>query len=165
MLSKRGDVSDGIVILITLFFIAVAFIAVAFINDKFKDVVADTALNESTAASSIVSGLDRITTSGIQNGFVLIFGFLVIGTLVSSFLVRVHPAFIFLYIIFAGFAVILAVVIANAYNTMINATALQSIAAQQGMMNWIMQHIVKIIIGVIGLSMIVLFAKFPDNQV
>lgn len=163
MLNKKGDVSDGIVLLIIFFFLAVSFTVVLFVNDKLHDVVADTPLNQSAAAADISSAMNTMTTTTVQRGFVLMFAILVIGTMVSAFLVRVHPAWLFLYIFFLAFDVFLAILLANTYNSVITNEALATVASQQTMMNWIMKNIVKIIIGVVGLSMIILFAKAPEG--
>jgi hypothetical protein len=161
--NKKGDVSDGIIIVVTLFFLAIAFIAVAFINDKFSWVIRNTVLNETSVADQIADSVDLITTKTIQQGYAMIFAFLCIGTLLSSFLVRVHPAFFFMYILFGGFMVILGVVLANAYSAFINNDTLATIASQQTMITWIMTHVVKIMIGVIALSVVVLMAKQPES--
>lgn len=162
--NKKGDVSDGIIILVTIFFLAIAFIAVAFVNDKFAWMIRNTALNETSVAEQIASSVDTITTKTIQQGYVMIFAFLVIGTLLSSFLVRVHPAFFFLYLIFGGFMVILGVVLANTYNAFIHTAALVDIANKQPMITWIMSNCIKLMIGVVALSVVVLLAKPGENS-
>lgn len=161
--NKKADVSDGIIILITLFFLAVSFVVVAFINDNLSEIISTTELNTTQVATSAAAAMNRMTTNGIQQGFVIIFAFLVIGTLLSSFLVRVHPVFLFLYIIMAGIMVILGVVLANTYNTLINAEAISEIAGQQTQINWIMSHIITIMIATVALSVIILLAKPPEG--
>lgn len=161
MKNKRGDVSDGLMIVIVLFFLAVSFVAVAFINDKFIDVIQLTPLNDTTVSSKIVQSMENMTTNGIQQGFTFIFFGLCLGTILSSFLVRVHPGFLVLYIFMAGVTVILGALLGNAYNNFAHTTALENIAGQQTQIGWIMTHIVQIIIGVIGVSVLVLFIKFP----
>lgn len=163
MWGKRGDVSDGIIIIVTLFFLAIAFLVAAFVNDKLKDVVETTPLNDTEVASTIIDKMDNITSTSIQRGFVMIFAILVIGTMVSSFLVRVHPAFIFVYILFMGFTVFVSIILANTYDMVIENATLAEIANQQTMTNWIMAHIVKIMIGVVALSVFILFAKIPED--
>lgn len=162
-MNKRGDVSDGIMFLVIIFFLAVSFIVVIFINSKLSYVISSTPLNETDAANTIVDSLDRITTTGAQRAFVFIFAFMIVGMMVSAFLVRVHPIWIFLYIFFAAIAVLLAAILANIYNEVILNENLSEIADQQTMMNWIMQHLVQIVIGAVGLSMIILFAKPPSG--
>lgn len=163
ILNKKGDVTSGITFIVIIFFLAISFIVVAFINDKMKDVVEDTVLNQTSVASGIVDSMNFITTTGIQRGFALIFVFMIIGMMVSSFLVRVHPIWIFLYIIFACFAVVITVPIANVYQLFIENETLSSIASQQTLITWVMQHSVLILIATLALSMIILFAKLPDR--
>lgn len=160
--NKKADASDGMIILIMVFFLAVSFIVVAFFNDKLSTIITTTALNQTSVAAQIGTTMDRITTNGIQQGFVMIFAFLVIGTMLSSFLVRVHPGFLFLYILLAGFTVIVGVVLANAYNAVIQNATLNPIAGQQTMITWVMTNIIKIMIATIALSVIVLLAKPPE---
>lgn len=162
-LARKGDVNDGIVFIVTLFFLAVAFIAAAFINSKFSDIVSDTALNQSSAAPGIVQAIDNLSEHGIQRAFVFLFAFLIIAMMMTSFMVRVHPAWFFLYIIFLGIAVLLSAILSNVYNAMIYDNALSEVAAQQTQINWIMQHSVKIVIGAVALSLIILFAKPPQR--
>lgn len=163
MKNKKGDVSDGITFIIILFFLAVSLLAAAFVNDKLKDVVQNTVLNESAASGDIISGLNRITTSGVQNGFTMIFAVLIIGMMLSSFMTRVHPAWLFLYVIFLAFAVVLTVPLANTYTALADTDALSSVADQQTKITWVMKHSIAILIGTVGLSLIVLFAKLPEG--
>ena len=160
---KRGDASEGIVFLVTIFFLAISLVIVAFALSKVQDVIQDTPLNSTDASDSVISGIENLRTQSVQRGFMLLFGFLIIGIMISSFLVRVHPAWFFIYVIFAIIAVMLAALFANAYNKVISVEALQEIAAEQTMINWVMEHIVQVIIGVIGLSVLLLFAKIPTQ--
>ena len=162
--NKKGDVSDGITYIIIIFFLAISLVTAAFIVTKFKDVVQNTPLNQSAASEDIIQGLDNITTTGVNRGFTMIFGVLIIGMMLSSFLVRVHPAWIFLYIIFLIIAVIVTVPMANIYNQFINVDALKSTADQQTQINWVMEHSIKILIGTVCLSLIILFAKIPERS-
>ena len=164
MVNKKGDVSEGITFIVVIFFLAVSLLIAAFVNDKLKNIVEDTPLNSTTASASIISGMNKITTTGVQQGFTLIFSFLIIGMMLSSFMTRVHPAWLFLYIIFLAFAVIMAAPLANTYNVLANTDAIKSVADQQTQINWIMQHSIKILIGAVALSMVILFAKLPENN-
>lgn len=164
MQNKKGDVTDGIVFIFLIFFLAVSFVAVGFIISQFSLVVSTTPLNQSTAAPKIISSLDNLSTNGINKAFAFLFAFLIIAMMMTAFMVRVHPAWIFLYIIFLAIAILLAVLLSNAFNTMINNNALSSIANQQTMIVWVMRHSVKIIIGAVALSMIILFAKPPERS-
>lgn len=164
MQNRKGDVSDGIVLIFILFFLAVSFIAVGLATGKFRDIVANTALNESAAAPDIIGALDTLTTRSIDRAFAFLFAFLIIGMMMTAFMVRVNPAWIFLYIIFTAIAILLATLLANAYNMMISNPTLAAVAAQQTMTVWVMHHAVKVLVGAVALSMIILFAKPPQRS-
>lgn len=158
-MNRKGDISGGIVLIIIVFFLAISFIVVAFANDKIKNIIEDTPLNQSEAADNIITSIDYLTTTSINRAFIFLFSFLIIGMMLSSFLVRVHTAWIFLYVLFLVFSVIIAVPLANTYQAVIEASALSGIAAQQTAITFVMQHSVKILIGATLLSWIILFAK------
>lgn len=164
MKGKKGDVSDGIIFVVIIFFLAVSLVIVAFVNSKFSYIVKNTVLNESAAASDIAAGLDNMTDHSIQRAFVILFAFMIIGMMISSFMVRVHPVWIFLYILFLGIAVILAVPLANIYSEIVNNSVLNEVASKQTAITYVMQHSIQILIGAVALSMIVLFAKIPERS-
>lgn len=162
-MNRKGEVSEGIMFIVIIFFLAVSFVVVAFVNSKFSDIITSTPLNDTTASTKIVSGLDSLTTSGVNRAFVFLFGGLILSMMLSAFMVRVHPAWLFLYIIFLAIAVIVAVPLTNIYTELIANDTLNPIASQQTMINWVMQNSVKILIGAVALSLVILFAKPPEG--
>lgn len=161
---KKADAPDVITFLIVIFFLAVSFIVVTFVVNQLKSVITDTALNDTSPAADIVAGIDNMTTNTINKGFLLLFGFLIIGEIASAFMIKIHPVFLFIWIIFAGVGIFLGVFLGNAYQSLIAVDAFAEIAAKQTMINWVMEHIVMIMLGVAGLSMVVLFAKIPGSE-
>lgn len=157
--NKKGDATDMVLLLIILFFLAVSFIVALFVNDKLKEIIDTTALNESAAYQDITDAFDKMNSTTVQRGFVLFFGLLVVGIMASSFLIRVHPIFIFIYILTLSAAIFVAVFLANTYQIIIETPQLAAIASQQGMINFIMQNIIKILVGVGAMSMIIIFSK------
>jgi hypothetical protein len=159
VLGKKGDASDTLVLLIILFFLAVSFIVVIFVNTKLQEVVQTTELNSSVAAPSILRAFDRMNTTTVQRGFVMILALAIIFMMVSAFMVRVHPIFLFIYIFTLGITIFVAVFLANMYEALVNTPALAEIAAQQTMITWVMQHIVRVTLVAGVISMIVIFSK------
>lgn len=157
--NKRGDVTDIMLIVVIVIFLAISFIVVIFVNTKIKDVITTTGMNDTEAADDIVTALDKVNNTTVQRGFMLMFGLLIIGTLVSSFLVRVHPAFLFLAIIMLMFTVLVAVIGQTVYNKVADVESFSTIATQQTMINTIMERLVTISIVVGALSFIILFGK------
>lgn len=159
MRGKKGDATDITLFLIMIFFLAVSFIVVLFVNSKLQTVIGTTVLNQSDSATTIYSAFNTINTITVQRAFVVMFALFIIGIMVSAFMVRVHPAFIFIYIITLSFAIFIAVYLANTYQMIIETEQLATIASQQTMITYIMQHIIKILVGVGALSMIIVFSK------
>ena len=163
-INKRGDVTDPMVILLILAFLSISFIVVILANSKISEVISTTALNSTTAAPNIISSLNDVNSNTVQRGFVIFMAILVIGIIGSAFLIRVHPVFLFIYIIVLGFTIFVALYIGNVYDDFIQNDTINAIAADQTMINWIMQHIVTIILAVGALSMIIVFAKVFGTQ-
>lgn len=158
-ITKKADPTDIVLLLIMIFFLAISFVVVLFTNDKIKTIISTTALNESDAFAQIDAAFTTINEYTTQRGFTLFFGILIIGILVSSFMIRVHPVFIFIYIITLGVSIFVGVYLANAYEMVVANGQLAAIAANYAMMTWVMQHITTILLGVGALSMIIIFGK------
>jgi hypothetical protein len=157
--TKKSDPTDIILLLVILFFLAVSMTIALFVNEKIKGVIDNTTLNESSAYPKITSSFKTINETTVQRGFVLFFGLLIIGILVSSFMIKVNPVFIFIYIFTLAIAIFVAVYLANTYELLVSNAQLMAIASNYAMMTWVMQNIVKILLGVGALSMIIIFSK------
>jgi len=155
----KGDPTDIILLLVIVFFLAISMVVALFANTLIQNIISTTVLNESAAYGSINESFDRVNLFGVQRGFTLFFGILIIGILVSSFLVRVHPVFIFIYIITLGVAIFVGIFLANSYALVVENPQLLEIAENYGMVTFVMQNIVKILLGVGALSMIIIFGK------
>ena len=162
---RKGDASAIVTFLIVVFFLAVSFIVVGFANEKIKEVVDTTVLNSTSVADDVSTQLGNITEKTINNGFAAIVAFLIIGMMISSMMVKVHPVFLFLYIIVTAIAIFVAMPLANAYEEVIANPTFADVAAHQTMITWIMQHLVLVILGTAALSMIILFSKLGRNSV
>lgn len=157
---KKADATEIFLVLFMLVFLAISFLVVAFAMSKFKEVIESNAeLNSTSPAPSIINSLDRISITTIPNAFMFITAFFIIGMLASAFLIRIHPIFLFIYIIFTAVAIFTSVFLGNVYQDLTEVDALSEIAAEQEQTNWIMEHIVLITLAMGGLSMIVTFSK------
>lgn len=156
---KKGDPTDIFLFLIIIFFLTISLVVALYANTKIHEVVSTTVLNESAAYDSINQSFSKINDFAVQRTFAFIFGLLCIGIVVSSFLIRVHPVFIFLYILTLGVAIFVSVFLANSYALLVDNPQLLAIADKYEMMTWVMQNVVKILIGIGALSMIIIFGK------
>lgn len=163
-LKRKGDASSIVTFLILVFFLAVSFVVVGFANEKIKEVVDTTVLNSTTVADDASTQLGNITSRTINYGFGAIIAFLIIGMMISSMMVKVHPVFLFIYIIVAAITIFVAVPLANSYQMIAENETLASVANQQTIITWIMQHLVLVLLGTAALSMIILFSKLGGNS-
>jgi len=161
---KKGDPTDIFLLLVILFFLVVSIVVALFVNSYIQKAISTTALNESSAYESINESFSKINEYAVQRTFIFIFALLIIGILISSFLVRVHPVFLILYIIMLIVAIFISVFLANSYATIVENDLLDNISENFGMMTWVMKHIVKILIGVGALSMIIIFGKVGGSS-
>lgn len=156
---KKGDATDITLLLVMVFFLAISFVVVLYTNTLLQRVISDTILNQSSAYSSINEAFDNINLYSTQRAFVIVFSFLCIGILISSFLIRVHPIYMFLYIITLGVAIFVSVYLANTYEVVVSNPVFAEFATNYATITFIMQHIVRILLGVGALSMIIIFGK------
>lgn len=160
----RGDISELPLFIVMAFFLAVSFIAVGFFIDEIYNVIDTTALNDTDVASDVKDNLSVITSETLHKMFAVFFTIGVIGMIISSFLVRIHIVFLFLYIISAGISLFVTLFLANTYQDLTEVGALASVANQQTITNYIMQHSVVIFMAVGFLSMIILFGKIFSQE-
>ena len=157
--NKKGDVTDIFLFIIIATFLAITFIVTIFVNIQIKDIIENTALNESQAADTIVERFTVINDTTVQNGYVVFISIFLLGILLSAFLVRMHPAFLFLYIIMLAFAIFVSVYLGNLYYDFIQVPEMAAVASNQPMISFFMENIVKITLAVGALSMIIVFSK------
>jgi hypothetical protein len=150
------------IILIVLGFLALSFIIGIFVNTKIKTIIDTTALNESAAYQSISTGLASVNDVGVQRGFILILALLIMFTIFSAFMVKQHPAFIFLNIVLLGVTIFVSVFVANSYAILEDNATLGPILEQQSMITYVMKHLTKILLAVGAINMIVLFSKLQN---
>ena len=159
---KKGDVTDTIVFTIIVFILVVGFFIIAFVVPNITEGLRVAGLNSTSEGANAIDELDKFGTITIQRGvFFLVIG-LMISTLISSFLIRTHPIFKFLYIIFLGLSVFIGTYLANAYDSIRNVAVFSDQLATQTLMNIIMENLILIIISVGALSMVIIFAKFSS---
>ena len=157
---KKGDLPDMLIFLITIFILAIGLLIFAFVVPEITFGLETAGLNESAEGQSAIDELTELGVNGLQKGFLFLFVGFIMALMISSFLIRTHPIFIFLYILFLGLTVFLGTFIGNAFEQVASSDALASTLASQGLISIVMQNIVVITLLVGALSMIIIFAKF-----
>lgn len=161
---KKGDLPDMLIFLITVFILAIGLFILAFVIPTISTGLAEAGLNDSSEGKAAISQMSNIGTTVIQRGFFLLFVGLIMSTMITSFLARTHPIFLFLYIIFLGITIFLATYLGNAYETLSSVSIFADTLTSQTLINLVMNNIVKISLGVGALSMVILFSKFTSGR-
>ena len=115
--TKKGELPNMLIFLVSITILAIGLFVFAFVIPTISTGLGNAGLNNSAEGVVAVNQLTDIGTKLIQNGFFLLFVGLIMGTMISSFLARTHPIFLFLYIIFLGITIFLATYLGNFYET------------------------------------------------
>lgn len=158
--SKKGDWSDILILVIMLFIICVGFFVLAYGIPEIANGLSDAGLNNTPEGKGGIDELYDFGTNGIQQGVLFLFVGLQISILVSSLFTRTHPVFLFIYIFLLGLSIFLATFLANAYSLMVSSPLLAETLASQGILTWIMSHLVMIALATGALSIIITFVNF-----
>ncbi len=162
--TKKGDLPDMLVFLVTVTILAIGLFVLAFVLPTISTGLQDASINSSTEGEAAINNMSDIGTLTLQRGFFLLFVGLFMGVMISSFLARTHPIFLFLYVIFLAITLLLAGYLGNFYETLTSISIFEDTLASQTLINLVMNNIVKISLGVGALSMVILFGKFSSAR-
>lgn len=160
--NKKADVTDMPIFLLMLFILGVGIFIFVFVIDEISDGLRTANLNNTSEGANAINQLENLGTIQLQRGFMLFFMGLIAGTMISAFLIRVHPIFLFLYIFFLILTVFLGTYLANAYDDLRNIPAFADQLASQTLINVVFENLVPILIAVGALSLFIAFAKFTS---
>ena len=155
---KKGSMEDVIFIAVIAAVLAIFVLVVAYVIPKITDELRDTPIGDNAASVTALNYSDTFAAR-LNVVFLIIFVGLMMGMLVSSFLIDAHPIFIPIFIIFLGFAVVAGVIMSNVYETFSDDSEFVATATQNTFVSAILGNDVLIIIVVGVLSMILTFGK------
>lgn len=156
--NKRGNIPDLLFFIIFVIGLALFLVVLRYVANEVSDRLLETSLNDSDNARGALESTRNLTAK-FDALWLFIFIALLIGVLISSFMIHAHPIFIPVYIILFGFAVVVGVIMNNIYLEFIENATLSAVAATHTFMNTIINNYVLVIIGVGILSMIIMFAR------
>ncbi|KKL96633.1 hypothetical protein LCGC14_1842580, partial [marine sediment metagenome] len=89
--NKKADVTDMPIFLLMLFILGVGIFIFVFVIDEISDGLRTANLNNTSEGANAINQLENLGTIQLQRGFMLFFMGLIAGTMISAFLIRVHP--------------------------------------------------------------------------
>jgi hypothetical protein len=158
IINKKGDATDMLILVISIFFLAMIFLTYWYFTTTTATALEATPLNTTNTQAGIQS-LRDLGVYGSANGFMMIMGALFLALMISSFLIDVHPIFIFIYIIMLIMTILVAVFLGNAYAMITAQEPMLSAAQAQPQIDAVMRNIVRVALVAGVLSIIVVFAK------
>lgn len=159
-MNNRGELTDVMIFMITVFILAVGLFILMFIVPTISNGLRNAGLNNSAEGINAINSMDYFSTHTINNGYLMLFVGLLISVMITSFMVRTHPIFLFLYILFLGVSILLAFYLGNIYHDLTANPIFSNMVNTATYSNLIMSHIAEITLAVGALSMIIVFAKF-----
>jgi len=159
-MNHRGELSDIMIWMVTIFILAIGLFVLMFVVPSITSGLRSAGINSTAEGNNAIDKLDLFSTSTINNGFLMLFVGLIISTMITSFMVRTHPIFLFLYIFFLAITVLLSFYLGNTYHLMTSNPTFSGMVDTATFPNWVMGHIAEITVAVGALSMIIVFAKF-----
>lgn len=159
MVSKKGNVGlDAIMIIVVLFVIAIAgVIGFKVIKDVNTDVQSDPDMNVRAKASLAQSTHDYPLL--MDNVYIFILALLWILAIVASFFVDAHPIFLVVAIILLLIVVFVGAVLSHTYAEFIEDEDIRVEAQSFPKTNWVMDHMILLIISISVTIIIALYGK------
>ena len=159
-MNNKGELLDSLTFLIYVFIFAIGLFVLIFIIPKISNGLSNAGLNSTSEGANAIKSMENIGTHTINNGFLMLFVGFILSMMITSFLVRSHPIFLFMYIFFLAISILLAFYLGNAYYDMKTNPIFADVLANASFINLVMGHIAEIMVGVGILSLIIVFAKF-----
>ena len=158
--SKKGDLPDMLIFIVTIFTFAIGLMVLAFVLPSIADGLSDAGLNDTSEGFNAIEELSILGSQGMQRAFFFLFVGLIMSTMITSFLTQTHPIFLFMYIFFLGVTIFVGGYLGNAFEQFASSPVLVDALGSQGLISVVMSNIVMITLVTGALSMIIVFAKF-----
>lgn len=147
-------------LIVVLFIIAIAgVIGYKVIKDNADDMAADPSINPQANAT-----MQQVKTQYpdlTDNGFIFILGLMWILAIIASFFVDAHPVFLILAIVVLIIVLFIGAAVENVYAEFIDEPDIRTEAQSFSKTNWIMDHLVMVILAI---SVTIILALYGKNK-
>lgn len=162
-MNKRGSIVDLFFFVVIVVVLAIFFLIINLVSTSITDELKTTKLNESALALQTLNYQAQLTAR-LDYVFLIIFVALIMGILISSFLIHVHKVFVPIYIILFIIAILIGVIMNNIYEEFRTHAALAATSTLHPFANAIINNYVLVLLGVGVLSMILIFGKTRQGE-
>lgn len=160
--NKRGQL-DILFFIIIVAGLAIFILIVQYVVGEVSEGLLNSPLNTSSEAVAALNYGINLTHS-FDYIWLTIFVGLILGVLISSVLIDVHPIFIPIWILLMAISIIVGVVMNNVYAEFVANETFNATSDLNPFANAIISNYILVIIGVAILSMILIFAKVNSSR-
>lgn len=155
--SKKGDVTGDVLLVVVMLFVLsfVAMIGLNIFGQVNTDIQADTSFSSNAKATS-QDIYDRFP-SWADGAFALFLTLFWVFTILASFLVRTHPAFLVISIVLLMFVFFVGAQLGNSYEEL--SADSEFSATSFPITNFVMSHLLQVVIAMAISIVIALYAK------
>lgn len=155
---KGNAVLDGMLILVIL---VVLSLATVFSYSIFTEVNTDIQNDPDMlpVAKNVTEAYHTVYPSLWDNLFLLIFALLVMGLIVSVFLLDTNPLLMFINLLLIISVLVVAALVANVYDDLASDSTISSAASQFPFIAWISSHLLTVSVAMVFIMLLAMFAK------
>jgi hypothetical protein len=161
--NKKGSIQDVLFVIIALLGLSIFILIVAYVFPQIYTQIQASPIGNNTDANqalnkgiSIAGSLDKI--------FLIIFVGLTIALMVTSYNIYSKPALIPIYIIILAIMITISAVAQYVYQRFTDGTVFETVGAAQQIINYTMNNLILISLGLGVLSFILIFAKPAGSE-
>jgi len=160
---KRGNaVVDTLLIVVVLF--AFALVIILF-YPAYSDLNAaiQNQSDLSNETKQVVDDYNTLYPTLWDNMFLTVWVLLILGLIVSVFLLDTYPAFMFFSVVGLIGVFVVSAFLANIFDDVISTTGISASAAQFPFTTWVMTHLMELSIAVSFLALVALYVKLRQT--
>jgi hypothetical protein len=162
MKNKRGDFTGLIYLIVSVFAFAIFLLILGYIAPQISNKMVEK-IGITAGINNSLNTTSNIAEHTLSTLWIILFGGLILGLFVTSYFIPTHPIFVPVFGFLLIVAIMIAVPLSNAYESLTLNPTLAGTAAQQGLIGFIMTNLplTTLILGLIVL--VITFAK-PGND-
>lgn len=168
--NRKGQIFQVVFVMSVIFFAVLMFMIFSYVTNLFFGaVVTGQVTSDATTQAQIemVAGQYSTLSHTLDYGIVILLISLTIGLIITSFLIPSHPIFLAVNVLGIFILVLICMALSNAYGEIITGegadAGFASMADQYPISVYVMQYLPYISVVIVGITTIVMFAKWQSG--
>jgi len=157
-MNKKGTIMDFLYIVVALFIIALSTIIAFTVWDSYNTQVKEDGLGNSSIYPSLEANMNT-TMNNMDYLFVFLMVGLTIALIISVFMIKSHPVFFWITMLFIIIVLIIAGALSNAYEMVGDNAELKAGHDNYPAMEFVMDNLPLFILLIAAMAIIALYAK------